>query len=167
MDELRFEGTICTGKGQHTTLVVPGKRALPDAPADWPEELYPGSLNVVVDRYPDEFRLRGLENSVTELDRGCFVPAFEIPRSQILNNLLCPRPGVPRGGDAQVWRATLFVPTAERTLECWVLRRFGSRVGEQLECVAGHRLRDSGLEDGDRIRVVVCGMWSDDQRPLR
>ena len=149
------------GIGQHSTLQVPGRSALPTAPVDWPEALYPGSLNVRIDEYPEEFRRRGLTNRVMELDRSWFAPEFEILRLQFGNNLLGPRPGVPRGGDAQVWRAMLSLADTGTRHECWVLRRLGSQVGEQLECVAGRRLRGAGIEEGKRVRVALQGTWRD------
>ncbi len=147
------------GVGQHFTLLVPGRSALSSAPVDWPEALYPGSLNVRIDEYPDGFRQHGLTNRVIELDRGWFAPEFEILRGQFGNNRLEPRPGVPRGGDAQVWRATLSLPGTGTRQECWVLRRFGSQVGEQLEFVAGRRLRGAGIEEGTRVRALLQGTW--------
>lgn len=155
MAVLIFGGIVCSGLGRHSTLLIPGRSALPSAPVDWPETLYTGSLNVRIDQYPAEFGERGLKEQVVELDRGWFAPEFEILRGQFGNNLLGPSPGVPRGGDAQVWRATLSLLDSETEHGCWMLRRFGSQVGEQLEFVAAHRLRDrlrdGGIEDGERV----------------
>jgi len=40
-----------------------------------------------------------------------------------------------------------------------MLRRFGSRVKEQLELVAGERLRDAGLDNGQSVSVALFGEW--------
>ena len=95
------------------------------------------------------------------LDTGRFAPEFEIGRDQFESNLLHPRDGVPRGGDAQVWRAHVMI--ARHVMSepsCWVLRRFGSRVGEQLELVSSVQLRDVyGLKKGTEIIVRMLGTW--------
>jgi hypothetical protein len=97
MTEIVFGGVVSSGIGHHATLYVPGRAELRNAPADWPERLHPGSLNVSVDQYPPEFMNRGLRNSVSELDLGRFVPEFEILRDQFQNNKIEPRPDLPRG----------------------------------------------------------------------
>jgi hypothetical protein len=104
---------------------------------------------------------RRLTNRVSELDQERFVPEFEILRNEFRNNKLGPRPGVPRGGDAQVWRALLRHGGVGTVIKCWALRRFGSQVGEQLELVADRRLRDFGLDDGLRVEVALLGEWRD------
>ncbi len=159
MTELLFGGVVSSGLGCHAMLYVPGRAELRAAPADWPEHLHPGSLNVSVDLYPPEFMNRGLRSRVSELDQGRFVPEFEILRNQFRNNKLGPRPGVPRGGDAQVWRAQLSHAGGGPIIKCWALRRFGSQVGEQLEFVAERRLRDFGLYDGLRVEMALLGEW--------
>ena len=159
MKELAFGGVVGTGVGRHATLFVPGRDAMPEVPDDWPRKLYPGSLNVRVDKYPAGFQEHGLANQVDALDRGRFSPAFEIPRGQLGNNSLRPRPRVPRGGDAQVWRARIVAEVGGQVVVCWALRRFGSRVGEQLEFVSDRRLRDDGLRDGQRVLAVLLGVW--------
>ena len=140
---------------------MPGRALLRLSPGDWPEALCPGSLNVQVDRYPKAFEDRGLKNRIAELDRSLFKPEFEIPRNLLGNNQLGPRTGVPRGGDAQVWRATLSTLDGSLVLPCWALRRFGSRVGEQLEFVAAQKLRALGLQEDQRVEVILFGRWHD------
>jgi len=93
-------------------------------------------------------------------DKGWFSPEFEILKDQFGNNQLGPRPGVPRGGDAQVWRALLLYGGGS-AIACWALRRFGPQVAEQLEFVADTRLRDLGLQDGLRLRITLFGDWRD------
>jgi hypothetical protein len=76
MDELQFGGTVVNGQGDHRDLLVPGRLELPNAPADWPVTLEPGSLNLKVSRYPDAWLERGLGTSVKLLDSGVFRPEF-------------------------------------------------------------------------------------------
>ena len=161
MDELKFVGIVTTGISRHSELIVPGRRDLRAAPHDWPEVLFPGSLNVRVEKYPEALRQHGLANRIAHLDTGRFRPTFEILRNELRNNQLGPRPGVPRGGDAQVWRARIDTLDGSLSLPCWALRRFGSRVGEQLEFVAARRLRGLGLEENQRIAVSLVGSWHD------
>jgi hypothetical protein len=87
--------------------------------------------------------------------------AREIPRHLLGNNQLGPRPGVPRGGDAQVWRARLQTLDGHLELPCWALRRFGSRVGEQLEFIAAERLRALALQEDQRVEAILFGRWHD------
>jgi len=161
VDELIFEGVVIAGVGRHSELIVPGRSVLLEAPEDWPNVLFPGSLNVRVERYPPEFERHGFSNRVEELDRSVFKPTFEIARERLANNRLHPRPGVPRGGDAQVWRAQIRALDDSLTLTCWALRRFGSGVGEQLEFVAGQRLRALGLQENQRVQACLFGSWHD------
>ncbi len=164
MDELKFFGVICDGKRQFSTLGIPGRGGLSHAPDDWPDQLYPGSLNIQLRAggYPDAFGERGLASSVESLDSELFQPSFEIPRDQLANNLLLPRQGVPRGGDAQVWRAVLHRVTDPcAAVVCWLFRRFGSSVGEQLELVSGERLKDRGFPNCTEVTVHVLGRWRD------
>jgi|GraSoiStandDraft_55_1057291.scaffolds.fasta_scaffold67281_4 hypothetical protein len=48
MTELVFGGVVSSGIGHHAELYVPGRAELSTAPADWPERLHPGSLNVSI-----------------------------------------------------------------------------------------------------------------------
>jgi hypothetical protein len=118
-----------------------------------------GSLNVRVERYPRAMADHGLANRIAELDKGLFRPAFRIARDQFRNNRLGPRPGVPNGGDARVWRAQIDAE-GQPTIHCWALRRFGSRVGEQLEFVSAERLRDRGLQTGQNVIAKIFGDWA-------
>lgn len=161
MIDLMFEGVVSRGRGEHSTLVVPGRGALSGAPADWPEQLYPGSLNVRVIRYPPQLAEHGLLNAVSTFDQGHFVPEIEIPQAQFGNNRLAPTAREPRRGNGQAWRARLEVPCEGLVVNCWLLRRIGSAVGEQLEFVADRRLRDLGLVEGTHVRASVLGSWRD------
>jgi hypothetical protein len=160
MDELAFSGVVSGGIGCHSNLHVPGKGTLAHCDDDWPSTLQPGSLNLCIDGYPPQLVDHGLTLTVAALDSGLFGPAFEIPRDCFGNNKLRPTHSVPRRGDAQVWRASILTNNGE-VGDCWVLRRFGSRVGEQLELVAGRRLRDDGLQDGQRVQAILYGRWKE------
>jgi len=130
MTRLVFAGIVRPGVGRQASLLVPGRGALPQAHADWPDCLYPGSLNVRIGRYPLESDGHPGIGQVEQLDAGRFAPAFEILREEFGNNLLHPLPDSPRRGDAQVWRAEIAVESDGRTVSCWALRRFGSAVGQ-------------------------------------
>ena len=61
---------------------------------------------------------------------------------------------MPKKGSAQVWRATLTVE--DRDHNCWVLRRFGSGVGEQLELLSDDHLRTTcDLTNGQQVVVTL------------
>lgn len=155
---LVFDGVVINGRGGHAELGVPGRHELPSAPHDWPEQLFPGSLNLRVLQYPSEFRGRGLPESVKVLDAIPFGPEFTIPHGAMRNNKLTPTPAMPRRGTAQVWRTQL---TANgHTVMCWVLRRIGSGLGRELELVSAEGLRAKlGLcrETEWPARVTVWG----------
>lgn len=134
MDELVFTGKVVNGIGKHSELVVPGKSAFQNAPDDWPAKLCPGSLNARITGYPPEFATRRLALSTKTLDIAGFLPAFTIPQAQMGNNKLIPIPAMPVRGTAQLWRALL--DANGQSAKCWVLRRFGSGLADQLELVS-------------------------------
>jgi len=162
MDErrnLRFQGAICSGVGKHSEMLMPGRSALSNAPDDWPEKLCPGSLNVLIQVYPEGFgEPRGRSGGVYQLDTGSFQPALTIPGSLISANKLIHN-GQPAA--AQVWRSVLETNGGSPNIRCWVLRRFGSSVGSGkpgnvLEIVSDQHLRDTyGIHDGDRVALVL------------
>jgi hypothetical protein len=136
-------------------MEIPGHSKLPQSPEDWPEQLCRGSLNVLIhpDGHPPEFSL------VAKLDDGQFKPAFEIEWHQIIGNTLYPFTGMPHHGNAQVWRAEIGrADQPSNLISCWVLRRFGSTVGEQLEIVSKDRL-DPGLPNRAEVVVQMYGCW--------
>lgn len=152
---LIFCGSITCGAGKHSEMTIPGQTHLPNAPEDWPEKLCPGSLNVLVDKYPDGFSAPvGRTLGSYQLDDGAFQPAFIIPGNDISENKLM-HDGKP--SSAQVWRAQLYVTDRHVTIHCWVVRRFGSNVGRGqsgnvLEIVAEAHLRNThSLKDGERV----------------
>lgn len=159
-DHLEFMGKIVNGRGHHAELGIPGRILLPNAPEGWPEMLCPGSLNVLVNRYPQEFRARGLPDSVRTLDSGGFRPAFAIPPRLMSNNKLIPTSDAPSRGTAQVWRATITANGI--TAQSWVLRRIGSGLRDELELVSSEALR--AVLGTDRTRdwpaeVTMWGQW--------
>ena len=162
MDELIFEGEIIKGSGKHKELIIPGRHELSIAPTDWPERLFPGSLNVLIRTYPVEFSENELPHTVTVLDTCGFEPAFTIEQSEMGNNLLVPTPEFPLRGKAQVWPATLQVNRHE--VRAWVLRRIRSGFADKLELVGGEKIRDCcGIADENRnwpATVRMIGRWS-------
>ena len=156
MKYLCFRGMITSGIGRHVELHVPGREELQHAPSDWPKTFREGSLNIRVasDGYPSLFADRGLSNTVENLDRNCYPCTFEIAQGDFGNNLLTPIASMPKRGSGQVWRAVLT--TKNHSIQCWVLRRYGSRVGEQLELLAENHLRSTyNLQDGDAATVCL------------
>lgn len=109
-------------------------------PMDWPETLFPGSLNVRVAHFPKEFAARGLQPSAKALDTAGFAPEFMIRQELMLNNKLTATPSMPQRGTAQIWRASL--EAADQQAPCWVLRRFGSGLDDQIELVSSASLRE-------------------------
>jgi hypothetical protein len=164
VDELDFHGQVATGVGNHSKLGIPGRGQIPAAPNDWPATLHGGSLNIKLftHRMPAAFKAHGLLPSVRSLDSELFRPEFVIPQDRIARNTIGRERG-PKGGDAQVWRAAIFFDGKHLTTPpCWVLRRFGSEVGEQLELVSGERLRDvpAIAKDWSVVMVRMFGQWS-------
>ncbi len=159
MNVLVFQGAIISGIGRYSDLMIPGRDELPQAPGDWPKTLYRGSLNIKIDPegYPREFEAFCGPRKVPFLDTGFFPPEFTIHRDQIVNNKLEPRPNCERRGHAQVWRAHVKVVDTSTTFDCWVLRRFGSGLCDQLECVSEDHLRSRhNLQDDLPVRVTLC-----------
>ena len=160
---LLFIGEVVKGIGRHQELGVPGRSFLPGAPSDWPEQLFPGSLNLRVTRYPDEFDSRQLTRQVSVLDHCGFEPAFVIPWDAMRNNQLIPDAERPRRGRAQVWRSTLMLD-GQPERACWVLRRIHSGLRHDLEFVSETGLRRHfGVEDESRrwpASARLFGKWS-------
>jgi hypothetical protein len=155
-ETLTFEGIIRSGKGKYAELQIPGRSQIAQAPLDWPETLFKGSLNVLVHPrgYPSLFAERKLPNSTTSLDAECFPPAFVIRHDEIGNNRLRPEPSNPKKGSARVWRALLRANGCE--IRCWVVRRYGSGLKEQLELLSQEHLRSRySLQNGHRATVML------------
>jgi len=160
MDELKFAGNIINGIGKHVELFVPGRNDIPTAPDDWPAKLFPGSLNVRIVEWPEEFVSHNLAPSAKVLDTAGFAPALTIPQNLMGNNQLTPIAAMPHKGTAQVWRATLEI--ADQELFCWVLRRFGSGLSMDLELVSdiGIRTKFGLTKDREWPAIVrMYGQW--------
>lgn len=155
METLVFQGTIEDGIGRYVELHVPGRDEIAQAPEDWPRVLCKGSLNVRVLRtaYPAAFAAHGLPNQVSSLDKSCFPCCFEIAHHQFGNNWLSPTATEPKGGSAQVWRASL--EANGHRVACWVLRRYGSTLPDVLELLSEHYLRDTYGLKTNQLAIVM------------
>ena len=162
---LEFSGVIIKARGGHKELRIPGRKELPIAPADWPEILFPGSLNVLLGQsgYPPEMSFRRLPLTVKSLDVAGFQPEFVIEQELMGNNKLTRTRSMPNRGTAQVWRCKLSV--RDQDICCWVLRRFGSGLDQELEIVSGEGIRSSyGLPEEKQwlAKVRMFGNWAGD-----
>jgi hypothetical protein len=155
MEPIVFKGHIAKGVGRYVELHVPGRDEIPQAPSDWPKVLCKGSLNVQIapDGYPLLFNEKGLQNSTKSLDANCYPCTFEIAQHEFRNNKLAPNAAMPKRGSAQVWRAVLKANGHD--IECWVLRRYGSGLADQLELLSEKHLRtEYELKDGQAAIVT-------------
>ena len=164
-DTLLFIGKAIEGSGRFSKdLIVPGNSEIPGLIRDWPDELEPGSLNVLIDKtgFPEEFESK-FGQRTEGFDERRFIPEAELHHSQIGNNTLAPKPGEREDkGNAQIWRANLTKIESGQSLQCWVLRRIGSIMPYRLECVAGVKLREilSLPEEAyDSVELIVEGRW--------
>jgi hypothetical protein len=156
MNSISFSGEIGDGVGKYVELHVPGREELTQAPSDWPVTLQKGSLNVRIAAlgYPPLFAALGLPNRVRSLDLRPFPSAFEIAQHEFGNNRLKAEPSMPHKGSAQVWRAILATQGDKHP--CWVLRRYGSGVGEQLELLSERHMRSAfQLATGQPVIVAL------------
>ena len=156
---LTFGGRIVSGVGLYSKMVIPGSDCLTSAPPDWPEQLCPGSLNILINEYPPGFKPpKERVGGVYKLDDQTFRCAFVIPGDLIANNELMYQG---RPSPAQVWRARLEVSDKGSSIDCWVLRRMGSNVGYQmpgdiLEVVSDKHLRSElELQDGQPVLLTM------------
>jgi hypothetical protein len=180
---IRFRGNVGSGIGKHAQMTIPGRLEMASPPEGWPDQFHPGSLNVGIPRdgYPNGFRDPddgGI--GVVALDEGSPAPCLVLPWDKIANNGLKPKPGKPRRGTGQFWRARLTVVSTGQTADCWVFRRIDSTIKRQLEVMSESRLRSTlSLKDGaevfvdllqddetDRTRQVkTCNQRSQTTRP--
>ncbi len=153
---LRFLGTVKSGLGKHSRLAIPGSGKLNGRPPPgWPPKFIPGSLNILVDDngYPAGFaEIEG--DRLAKLDTGAFPPAIMIPATEISGNTLKPKPGMPRRGAGQFWPARISVSGTDKTACCWLFRRVGSSIKQQLELVSGVVLRKELLLT-DGVHTIV------------
>lgn len=154
--QIEFKGKIVSGCGKHSDLGIPGRGKLPNSPIDWPETLYPGSLNIEisVEELPKELGNLGPGTLIKKLDNGILKPAFVIEQKAILNNTIGSNGPVKGRGDAQVWRAKIKVEKSKEIYDCWVLRRLDSGMTKHIELVSDKHLREF-LKLLDRDKVIV------------
>lgn len=174
MPRADFRGKIVKGRGFHSELEIPGRSALQarsvNVPDDWPEALYPGSLNVHVTQWPDGFvPPNNGRNGAFRLDGDALAPAFTIPGDLIRNNKLVWDEQIQQAREApldapgircpaRVWRAELHVLDRQLRVACWVLRRRGSKAGAgwHLEIVSQEGIRVTyGLPDTEEYLASV------------
>lgn len=159
MRTLEFIGKVRSNKGKfHKDMVIPGRMALGSAPAEWPTQLIPGTLNVGIDEngFPSDLDGIGKSDRVRKFDEGNFKPAFVIAQEEIIGNTMKPKDGQPLRGTAQVWQTELCNLSTGATVRCWMLRRVGSGISAQIELVSEYHLREHlGLSDGTSVKVTI------------
>lgn len=103
-------------------------------------DLEPGSLNVeIVDAMP---------NLRQQMDAGIPPPNIRIPHGELREMSSYLR-------DAQAWRTSISGKKFPGPVECWVLRRIGSKVRE-LEVVGTVRFVPTfKLQDGDELELRI------------
>ena len=165
MATLRFNGIVRSGIGKFSgQLTLPTRLELSAPIRDWPDAPQAGSLNVRMQPsgFPSEFLKVFGQVDVRNLDSRRFAPEAELKWHEIGGNTLPPVPDRSDRGNAQVWRAILRNLNSGFERPCWVLRRIGSGLSQDLELVAGEKLRDSlGLVDGTPVEVEMEGSWID------
>ena len=174
MKSLVFEGRIIKGRGIYSGLEIPGRSELQarsiNVPRNWPDALFPGSLNIHVTHWPDGFLPpNNSRNGAFGLDGEVLAPAFTIPGGELGNNMLIWDERTQRAREApldvpgircpaRVWRAELYIPDRELKVACWLLRRRGSRAGGgwELELVSHEGIRATyGLPDSEEYPAYV------------
>jgi hypothetical protein len=159
MRALEFIGTVRSHTGGTSReITLPGRAELLVAPADWPRQLAPGTLNIEIqsDGFPEGLEAIGKGEGLRKLDAGDFSAALVIPQRKIGGNPVLPDPEQPTRGFAQVWRATLQVIGAAQQTNCWMFRIIGSDDTSQIELVDRDHLRTKlSLTDGTAVRVTI------------
>jgi hypothetical protein len=146
-EKVQWVGHIVDGKGECARHVLPGRKELTEAPADWPETLFLGSLNIVVEMAAAK------EKAGTSFDISSLEPEFSIPSEQIRKNPTDPGLDAPQG-KAQVWRAVLLAGGHE--IACWAIHRPGLDFLRPLELVSHEGIRATyRLPKGKRHRATV------------
>jgi hypothetical protein len=156
-DQVQWIGHIVDGKGECARHVLPGRKDLAEAPADWPETLFLGSLNIMVELAAPK------EKAQTTFDIRSLVPEFSIPSEQIRKNPVDPGLDAPQGR-AQVWRALLLAGGYE--IACWAIHRPGLDFLRPLELVSHEGIRATyRLPRGKRHRATVQMFARKSSRP--
>jgi hypothetical protein len=110
MRELEFIGTVRTGRCRFAhEMVIPGRDNLFLKPDDWPRQLAPGTLNILVndDAFPVGFEEIGKGEGLTKLDEGNFGRALLISPWKIAGNTIKHDSENPTRGMGEIWRAEL------------------------------------------------------------
>jgi hypothetical protein len=146
-EKVQWVGHIVDGKGECARHVLPGRKELAEAPPDWPETLFLGSLNIMVEMAAPK------EKAEASFDIRSLVPEFSIPSEQIRKNPTDPGLDAPQG-KAQVWRAVLLAGGHE--ISCWAIHRPGLDFLRPLELVSHEGIRATyRLPRGKRHRATV------------
>ena len=158
MRKLEFIGTMQTGRCRFAhEMVIPGRDSLFLKPDDWPRQLAPGTLNILVndDGFPVGFEEIGKSEGLTKLDEGNFGRALLISPWKIAGNTIKDDSDNPTRGMGEIWRAELQVIATGRATKCWMFRRIGSDITSEIELVAEENLRTRlSLSDGTPVKVV-------------
>ena len=91
MRKLEFIGKIRTDSSPD--LIIPGRDDLFLKPDDWPTHLAPGTVNIEISSFPEEFAEVGEGEGLTRLDQGKFRAALVIPQRKITGSTLIPDTG--------------------------------------------------------------------------
>jgi hypothetical protein len=157
---LRFAGRAKSNSQKFSKQVrIPSRRNIHCPPLGWPENFEIGSLNIGIDDYPSGFVApEDGGRGVAELEQGSLEPVLVLEHFQIIS----PFPDKPARGRRQFWPATLTVSTTKAKANCWVCRRIGTAVVNQLELISYRKLRDYlRLEDGIPVQADVYGQHED------
>ncbi len=141
---IRLSGTIRQSEPGHPRTGGRFSKLIEDNGATFRKyfgvDLFAGSLNIDM---PDPGTLQ------VDLDSGRYLPAFVIPRHELINM-------PPYIGDGQAWRAELTTQKSE-VVSCWIFRRIGSRVPKGVvEVLACEKLTiKCGFIHGNRVELTL------------
>jgi hypothetical protein len=155
-----FTGKVQSNMGRFANeITLPSRSNASVCPPDWPSRIEPGTLNVRIDAdgFPTSFNEIGSSDGLKKLDEGRFAPAFVIPHDAIRGNTLPPKSNRPLRGTGQAWRARITVCGTGASHECWMFRRIGSTLRDQIELVSEQRIRSvlNLNQDGTPVTVEI------------